>query len=109
MPTDETPPSSPRRRPLLWPGLTVVGLSLAVFAPVLRHDFVNWDDKIAIQHNARLTPPTAESLKHYWTELDAHDEFYVPMNYSTWWVLAHAAQTRDPASGKVSLKPWPFH
>ena len=47
---------------------------------------------IAIQSNPWFTPPTAASLKHYWAELDAHNRFYVPINYTVWWLLTHTSR-----------------
>ena len=96
------------RRPLLWPALLVFGLSLATFVRVLGNDFVNWDDLIVIRTNPRYNPPTVEALKYYWTGLTPHDEFYVPINYTVWWVLAHTPRAVD-AAGKAVLRPWPFH
>src|SRR5687768_18176766 len=61
--TDVEPAGAVRRhhrRPLLLPGCVVAGLALLAFAPVLRHDFVEGDDRSAIQHNPRLNPPRSE-------------------------------------------------
>src|SRR3954454_4966491 len=95
-----SPPSPPPpRAPLTWPAVLVVAAALVTFAPVLRNDFVNFDDKIAIQYKPRLTAPTAESLKHYWTQLEPHDEFYAPVTYSTWCLVAHVPESHDAATG----------
>jgi Flp pilus assembly protein TadD len=106
--TPSPPPTSPPPPSLLWPAVLVVCVTLAAFSRVLVNDFVNWDDKIAIQHNPSFTPPTAKSLKYYWTDMDPHNEFFVPVNYTTWWLLAHLAPATD-AAGKSTVKPWPFH
>ena len=98
-----------RRRTLLLPGCVVAGVALLAFAPVLRHEFVEGDDRSAIQHNPRLNPPTAAGLARYWTDMRPHKEFYVPVNYTAWWLLAHAARRAGPAGDEAVLDPLPFH
>jgi tetratricopeptide (TPR) repeat protein len=83
-----------------------VVIAAAVFAPVLRLDFLDWDDRGAVQHNPDFNPPTLDSLGHYWTE--THLQFFVPVTYTAWWVVAYVAGTTD-ASGAHSLDPAPFH
>ena len=98
----------PRRRPLFWPAVVAAVLPLLAFSPVLVNGFVNWDDRVAILKNPSFNPPTVQSLKYFWTEMDPHNEFFVPVNYTTWWLLAHVARDTD-AEGKPTLKPQPFH
>src|SRR4051812_2880123 len=112
MPTD--PPLTPdapatRPRPLLLPACLVAGLSLLAYLPVLGGEFLEWDDRAVIATNPRLLVPTTQGLAHYWVELRPHQEFYAPVNYTVWWLVAHVAGRYSPAADAVVLRAWPFH
>src|SRR5215218_1208652 len=110
MPTDSpSTPAGSAQRPLLLPACLVAGLSLLAYLPVLGHGFVEWDDRAVIAANPRLLAPTAEGLARYWTDLRPHQEFYAPVNYTAWWLVAHVAGRYSPAHGAVVLRAWPFH
>src|SRR4051794_27956974 len=96
---DKTAPA--RRHPLLAPAACVVGVTLFTFLPLLRNDFIDWDDPTAIVQNPRLNPPTLAGLAGYWGRPRLGEEFYVPLNYTAWWLLAAATR---PAAGP--LPPW---
>src|SRR2546423_9149526 len=105
------PPSPPggAPRPRRLRGCLAGGLSLLASLPVLGHEFLEWDDRAVIATNPRLVAPTAEGLARYWTELHPHQEFYAPVNYTVWWLVAHAAARYSPAAGAMVLRPLPFH
>jgi tetratricopeptide (TPR) repeat protein len=105
------PPSSPApaARPLLLPVCLVAGLSLLAYLPVLGGEFLEWDDRAVIATNPRLVAPTTDGLAHYWTELHPHREFYAPLNYTVWWLVAHVAGRYSPAQDAAVLRAWPFH
>jgi Flp pilus assembly protein TadD len=84
----------------------LVAITAGVFAPVLRHDFLDWDDRDAVQHNPDFNPPTADSLGHYWTE--THLSFFVPVTYTVWWLVANVAGSTG-VNGAFTLDPGPFH
>jgi tetratricopeptide (TPR) repeat protein len=94
---------------MLLPACVVAGVSLLAYLPVLGHGFVEWDDRAVIASNPRLLAPTAEGLSRYWTELRPHQEFYAPVNYTVWWLIAHVAGRYSPAHGAVVLRAGPFH
>jgi tetratricopeptide (TPR) repeat protein len=104
-------PKRPIKPPKTWPKTVLLAALLvvttaAVFSPVLRLDFLDWDDRGAVQRNPDFNPPTLDSLGHYWT--GTHLQFYVPVTYTTWWLVAHVAGTTG-ASGVHTLDPGPFH
>src|SRR4051794_32823286 len=83
----ERPPVAAAPGPsLLVPALVVVAMTLLAFAPVLWNDFIDWDDPTSIAGNELLRPPTAEKLARYWTSPHLGHEFYVPLNYTAYWV-----------------------
>ncbi|HEY1684289.1 MAG TPA: tetratricopeptide repeat protein [Tepidisphaeraceae bacterium] len=81
-----------------WPWLSAVGLLLVacvVFSPLLRCQFLNWDDPTTIQHNPRLFPTSVQGLLQCWSETQGH--LYVPVTYTVWWVVAAMAQQPNAA------------
>src|SRR5881396_3414394 len=64
-------------------------LTLAAFAPVLRNEFVSWDDEQTIVRNPWLNPPTTESLGRAWREPKM--DIWAPLTYTAWWLVAHVA------------------
>src|SRR4051812_11214547 len=109
MPTDPPLTHTPARRPMLLPACVVAGGSLLAYPPGVGHGFVEWDDRAVIASNPRLLAPTADGLLKYWTNLRPHQEFYAPVNYTVWWLIAHVAGRYSPAHGAVVLRAGPFH
>jgi hypothetical protein len=97
-------PSTPRQR--LYPIIVIVA-SLVVFGPLATADFTNWDERFNIWANPRLNPPTLENIAYYWR----HSAFglYIPLTYTVWGVLAHAAYLDQPDQMGARLNPWLFH
>jgi hypothetical protein len=95
-----------RRRSTLLIGLALVVATVAVFHPVLRHEFVGWDDPETIYENPLLRPPTWHGVAHYWTHGDPG--LYAPLTYLFWSALAHVAQVQAP-NGGTELNPAIFH
>lgn len=79
---------------------------VAVFCPIVTHTFIEGDDQLAIADNPDFKPPTSASLGHYWTA--PYLQFYVPVLYTTWWVIAHFAGGVG-ADGSYVLSAGPFH
>jgi hypothetical protein len=94
---------SPRGWLLLVVAVMICG---AVYAPILTHDFVGWDDYSTIAANQRLLPPTASGIKYYW--LNPAGGLYIPITYTVWSLLALIAQ-RSAGAGAIQLAPWAFH
>jgi Flp pilus assembly protein TadD len=84
----------------------LAAIVLAAFYPVLRHEFLEWDDHLVIAQNPDFLPPRLSTLGHYWTA--PYAQFYVPLTYTIWWTLAHVAVHQRP-DGAYELSAWPYH
>jgi len=92
-----------------WAALLVAALTLAVFSPVLRNGFVDsWDDDLAITQNPDYNPPRLANLTHYWVP-PPHNQFYVPVIYTIWGLLAMAARSPAGAGLPAAFNPAVFH
>ena len=93
-----------------WMPLLVAGVTLLVFAPVLKHEFLFWDDNVFLLRNPELNPPTAAALAKFWGHpLAGYKQFYVPVTYTVWWVVAHfGRETSSDGNGSV-LAAGAFH
>jgi Flp pilus assembly protein TadD len=85
----------------------LIAIVIATFYPVLGHQFIEWDDNVAIYQNPDFLPPRLSSLGHYWTE--PHLSFYVPVTYTLWWLIAHVAAAPASSGTGYVLAAWPFH
>jgi hypothetical protein len=83
----------------------IVVVTLVAMAPLNDAQFVSMDDPGTIAQNRRLNPPTAETLKFYWTT-PAH-ALYIPVTYTVWAALAAVA--REPNASANALDPGVFH
>jgi tetratricopeptide (TPR) repeat protein len=100
--------AAPLRRQRLLAAVLIVLATLAVMGPVLGHEFVNWDDDRNLFRNPRLNPPSAASLRHYWTQ--SHMGLYVPVTFTAWTALAAGATNpAHPPAPAAQLNPVPFH
>src|SRR5438093_470945 len=84
---------SPARR--WWPWALLVALVLAVYAPVLRFDFVNWDDQMHVYENPQVLEPAG--IARSWYERGKPGPY--PVLVATYWTEWRAARGR----------PWLFH
>jgi protein O-mannosyl-transferase len=86
----------------IWRGVIVIllliGVTLAVFAPVLSAEFLNWDDDINISANPRLGPLTWHQLKWAFTDFNFSWR-YQPLSWVTWSAIRTVA----------GLAPWAYH
>jgi protein O-mannosyl-transferase len=60
----------------------------AIYAPILRFSFVDFDDQDLVLGNPQLTSPTLANLGKFWTT--PFGNLYVPLSYSFFWVAARA-------------------
>lgn len=97
-----------RRLQSVLPPAALFVLTLLVFAPVVGHPLLKWDDGIFIAQNPAYNPPTLKSLVAYWTEVRPSTQFYVPVMQSIWWVLAAVGGRHGP-DGAWELPAAPFH
>ena len=83
----------------------------AVFHDVLSAGFVRWDDGLHVYGNPYLHPASAAHLIGLWS--GPYRYLYVPVSYTLYWLLAHAAHLPAPvqaADGNwVDLNPRVFH
>jgi hypothetical protein len=88
-------------------GLLVFVLAVARDGTDLGNDFINWDDSMTLYANPRMNPPTAETIKFYWT----HGEYglYIPGTYTIWAGLAKLAYTSETDLQGSHLTPGVFH
>jgi tetratricopeptide (TPR) repeat protein len=84
---------------MLWLAVLV----LIVFAPVLGHGFVHWDDYGTLVSNSDFNPPTPGKLAGYWSR--EHMDLYIPVTYTAWAGIARLAYRPDGAG----LNPALFH
>ena len=74
-----------------------------IFSPLLKNQFVDWDDRNEIFQNPDLNPVTARRLMWNWSHTRL--SLYMPLTYITWGAIA-AVAPRDDAG---ILRPWTFH
>lgn len=87
---------SSRARTCIGFGLLVV-VTAVVFAPVLRHNFIeSWDDTTTILTNRDYLPPRLGNLAHYW-KLPSPVPLFAPVTYSVWGLIAMVARSSAPA------------
>ena len=80
---------------------------LAVFRPVVRHDFVSWDDDINLYDNPYLNPASGEKTLRFWKI--PYYKLYIPLTYTLWSGLAGGAQYANPDAIAVKNYPHVFH
>ena len=73
------------------PALLLALVTLLVFSPVLRNQFVPfWDDEDKVLGNPDYHPARLANLAHYWVP-PPHQTFFVPVTYGVYGLLAMAA------------------
>lgn len=87
--------------------VALAAMTLAVFCPVLGHDFLNWDDQQAITENPAYQPPTFQSVERYWSS--PRETFYVPITYSLWGLTAATFQKPHESGSPIEFVPAAFH
>ncbi|HEY2585513.1 MAG TPA: tetratricopeptide repeat protein [Tepidisphaeraceae bacterium] len=106
----EPPPASlaPARPAPAWvPALLLVLAIVATFWPVCAHEFTNWDDGLNVTHNPRLIGHSASALLEFWRH--PYQGLYIPLTYTTWWLLATVAGVDTPDATGAALNPYVFH
>src|SRR5437016_3938323 len=93
-----------RRRLLMLLGLLVV--TAIVFAPVIGHEFIAWDDQGQIYLNPDFNPVTWHGIAWNWSH--ARIELMMPLTYTIWGGIALIAHQPPDING-ITLNPAPFH
>jgi len=83
----------------VWAIAGLVGVTLLAFWPVLRNDFVNWDDPTVIVQNPQLTRPHLLAWA-FTTTVIGH---YQPLAWLAWSALARAFGVRPDVFHAASL------
>lgn len=101
--------ADPVHPPLLGRGISVALLIVVtlVYAPVLSYEFLNYDDDLNIANNSHLYPPSWEGFRRFWS--DGYEGLYIPLTYSTWFVLAGFTTTFEQPTGQAIYDPAIFH
>ncbi len=74
---------------------------------MLSHEFLHYDDDLNIIHNQSLSPPSTDGFLRIWSS--GYEGLYIPLTYSTWFVVALMSTTMDAASGQIVHHPFAFH
>jgi hypothetical protein len=94
-------------RPDPWPAVAAAALLIAivfaVFQPILRNQFVNWDDQNEIYENPDYNPVTIDGL--LWNFSHTRLTLYMPVTYLVWGAVAKAG----PRAADGKLLPSAFH
>jgi len=65
-----------------------------VFGPVVRHDFVVWDDDLHVYANPYLNPVTWAHIATFWH--GPYEHLYIPLTYTVWAAVAWMTQIGYP-------------
>lgn len=84
--------------------LILVAITLAVFWPVWKFDFIDWDDWRLLAENPDFSPVNWSAIWGYW--IHGHSNLYAPLTYTLWAVLAWFNQHW---TGHIPLSPGIFH
>src|SRR5258708_2508798 len=94
---------SPHRSQQIVAILILLAIAVGTYWPVLRNDFVDFDDQTEIYQNPDFNPVTLRGLAWNWSH--TRMTLYMPLTYTTWGVLAAVA----PRDAHGTLAAWPFH
>jgi tetratricopeptide (TPR) repeat protein len=84
-------------------GVGLVLVTLAVLGPVLRHDFVAWDDDQHVYANPRFQSLTWSQVGTFWSA--PYAGLYIPLTYTAWAMIVWLSQ----AFCAGELNPSLFH
>jgi tetratricopeptide (TPR) repeat protein len=90
-----------------WTPLLLVLIVVGVYAPLLAHGFVIFDDDGTIFENARFNPPSWGAIGYYW--LHEHMSLWIPVTHSAWGLLALLTYVPTPDEMGVHLDARIYH
>ncbi len=85
----------------------LVGITIWVFSPLVRADFLQWDDGANLFENPRMLPPSWANCAYYFGHQSL--SLYIPVTYVVWSGLATVAQEPGNGPGHRTLNPAIFH
>jgi tetratricopeptide (TPR) repeat protein len=88
--------------------IILVFVTLAVFRPVISHQFLAYDDSVNIYENPYFQTRSLDNLLHFWRY--PYEVLYAPLTYTLWALTAWAPAllTAEP-SAAVAPDPRLFH
>jgi len=103
-----TPVRSGDRRGRILPMIILVFVTLAVFRPVIGHQFLAYDDSVNVYKNPYFQARSLDNLLHFWRY--PYEGLYAPLTYTLWALTAWAPAllSADP-SAAVAPDPRLFH
>jgi hypothetical protein len=78
-------------------------VTVAIFSPLFRAHFADWDDNANLANNPQLMDHGVSGLEYFWTH--EYLGLYIPVTYTAWWSLVEM----QPSADANSLSPVPFH
>ena len=92
----------------ILPMIILVFVTLAVFRPVISHQFLAYDDSVNIYENPYFQTRSLDNLLHFWRY--PYEVLYAPLTYTLWALTAWAPAmlTAEP-SAAVAPDPRLFH
>jgi protein O-mannosyl-transferase len=73
--------------------LLLVLCTAGLYWPARNFRFINWDDTNEVLENPLLHPPSAQSLRQFWT--GPYLNLYAPLSYTVWWTMSSSPQMAD--------------
>jgi hypothetical protein len=105
-----TPTPAPLNLTAILAAILVI-VTFIAFSPVLRNDFVYWDDNVNVFENPHLSPLTPANLAFFWAH--PYQQLYIPISYTVFAILAKISLSMraDPSATGVDthLNPHVFH
>ncbi|HEX4054576.1 MAG TPA: tetratricopeptide repeat protein [Tepidisphaeraceae bacterium] len=85
----------------------LVAVTIGVFSPLFKAQFLQWDDGENLFDNPRMLPPSWANCGYYWRH--EYLSLYIPMTYTVWSALAAVAQEPGDGPNHRTLNPAIFH
>ncbi|MGO8672101.1 MAG: tetratricopeptide repeat protein [Capsulimonadaceae bacterium] len=85
----------------IWAPLALALITLLLFLPARKFEYIPTDDFVHILSNPHLNPVTPAGLAHFWTA--PYRRLYIPMSYMAYAFVGHFAL------GAGGYQPGPFH
>lgn len=101
LPSSLSAPRNSRRTFFLAAGLAII--TLAVFSPLFRAQFIEWDDRDNFIRNPFMLDRSIHGLAFFWTH--PFRDLFIPITETIWWLLAGFAHT----NANPPLDPGVFH
>ncbi|HEY2588688.1 MAG TPA: hypothetical protein VGI81_23300 [Tepidisphaeraceae bacterium] len=103
----ELSPDRPARLAKWLPLLLILAATLVVFGPIIKHQFLAWDDDFTLEFNPRMRQPSVANTVYYWRH--AFMDLYVPVTYTVWSGLAFLAKAIGRPAPDGAPDPRFFH